>query len=343
MISLNINRFVTLLRKMSEHEIILPVVADIIEGQIQEGNIKTDSYSNQNVPYGVYYDMDRNIIYLSPSVIDIVMQDTRTLKFINFLRNQTGLLSDEKYTKGLARSGIGLIIGALLYHGIHIYNRHQRGELIKHPQTKQWYIEFLYRSLYYFSDNLTTMPRQAALLLYYPYLWLIFEKFEIPMTHGVTIHSKTINDILGNFIHFNKTEIEPKLAESGLDQPSLDIYNRWFRAFTNDVKILSYNQTRRAPELCRQDRLHNSCQQGLQNILDISEMSFTSAQAYKDAYDKINTVNVFDYYYPTPVLRELFVTSEPLAKSLFAEYVDGKVKSYQDWQKLSVRGLSFLG
>ena len=98
---------------MSEHEIILPVVADIIEGQIQEGNIKTDSFSNQNVPYGVYYDMDRNIIYLSPSVIDIVMQDTRTLKFINFLRNQTGLLSDEKYTKGLARSGIGLIIGAL--------------------------------------------------------------------------------------------------------------------------------------------------------------------------------------------------------------------------------------
>lgn len=328
--SINLKRFVTLLRSMSEHDIILPVLVDVIEGQLVEGNIVVDSFSLKTAPFGVFYDMDSNKILLNAVSIESLLQSNTITRLINYLKNKTGLMSDKSYIKGLSKSNLGLFIGAILYYGIHIYNRFNRGELIKNASTKRWYIEFLYRNIYYYSGQLTTMPRQAAMLLYYPYMWLIFEQFEMPMYRNLSFTEDRINKILGTFSNYNKLEIEPKLAQMGLDQPSLDIYHKWFIDFNKTLKILFYNQNKRIANLS-------------QDILDENEIEILKFDALQNAYDVINTSDVVSYRFPTPIFRELFVTSEPLAQSLFGVYIDGKVAGHEDWQKISARGISLLG
>jgi hypothetical protein len=338
--SLNVKRFVSLLRKLSEHEIILPLLADIIEGQIQEGNIKVDSYNFRRSPYGIHYDLDKNIVIISPITIDSIMYTNFTQQLWAWVKNQTGILKDSKYAKELSKSRLGLLIGTLLYHGIHIFNRHNRGELIKHPDTKRWYLEFIFRCIYYFSDGLTTMPRNAALKLYYPYLWLVFERFESPMYHNQSLSDSKIDNILGSFFNYSKTDIYPSLAQSGLDQPSLDIYQEWIIEFSKNLKLLFYSQHMRLDQMT-QDFLDNQRTGGREK--EIKLINAVNVKALQDAYNIINTVDVLEKRFPAPPMRELFITSEPLAQSLFAEYVSGKTSGYEDWQKISARGLSFLG
>lgn len=328
--SLNTNRFISLLRKLSEQNIVLPVLADIIEGQIQEGNIQVDAYNFKKSPFGIYYNLDENKIIINPITIDSIVQSNLAKQLLNFTKNKIGIMKDSSYVKGLSRSHLGILIGTLLYHGIHIYNRHNRGDLIKYPATKKWYLEFIFRCIYYFSNGLTTMPRQAAMKIYFPYLWLIFEKFEVPMYHNLSLSDKKIENILGNFLNFSKTEIYPKLAESGLDQPSLDVYSEWLILFSKELKIIFYNQDNRISTVS-------------EDVFKENELKAFSFKAIQDAYSLINTTDVLKFRFPSPFLRELFITSEPLAQSLFAEYLDGKASGYEEWQKISARGLSLLG
>ncbi len=328
--NINVKRFVALLRKMSEQNIILPVLVDVLESQLREGNIIADSFSFKTIPFGVYYDIDKNKILISSVAIETILQSNTIDRIMAYLKNKTGLMSDKSYIKSLARSNIGLFIGAILYYGIHIYNRYNRGSVANNTATKRWYIEFFYRNLYYYSNQLTTMPRQAATLLYYPYTLLVFEQFEIPMYKNIFFSESRIKKILSTFSNYNKTEIEPKLTQMGLDQPSLDIYHTWFIEFIKTLNTLFYNQDK---------RINNFSQE----MLDENEITALSFKALQDAYDVINVSDVVKYRFPTPILRELFVTSEPLAQSLFGEYINGKLSGYEEWQKISARGISLLG
>lgn len=326
----NEKKFVHLLRKMSEHELILPVLADVIEAQFTERNIQVSSTLFKRSPFGVHYNIDKNIILIDPITMESLFRLKPITRFFSKVATMVGFKTDKKHTELLVKSNMGIFIGAILYNGIHIYNRYNRGELIKHKDTKRWYLEFIYRNLYYYTNQLTTMPRQAAVLLYYPYLWLIFEQFELPMYHNIPLSPKKIKQTLGMFSNFNKTEVEPKLASLGLDQPTLDLYHEWFIEFTKDFTTMFYNQKTRRGIVSQED-------------LDDNDIKGLYYKALEDSYNVINVVDVLKTKFPSPIFRELFITSEPLAQSLFSEFLHGKASGYEEWQKISVRGLSLLG
>lgn len=325
------DKLITLLQKMAEHEIILPVLGDVIEGQLREKNIEISTFKLNSAPFGVEYDMDKNKIYINGAQVESILQSSMVDRFLKYIQNKANILSDTKYIASLAKSNLGVLIGCLLYYGTHAFNKNQRGQLVNYVDTKKWYLDFLYRSIYFFENNqLTTISRLAAVKLYYPYMWLIFEQFEVPMYNNVYFSESTIKKILGIFSNYNSKEVLPHLIRINLDQPTLDVYSDWFEAFLDAVKIFFYNQNKRRAYID-------------QDMLDDEDITGVSIQALNSAYNTINTTDITKYRYPAPIFRELFVTSEPLAQSIFATYLDGKISGYEEWQKISARGLSLLG
>ena len=324
-------KLVSLLQKMSEHDIILPVLADVLEGQLREKNIEI-STMRLRAPYGVDYDIDKNKIYISAMHIESLLQSSVIRRFFKYVQNKAKILSDASYVNSLTKSNLGVLICCLLYYGMHVFNRYQRGQLIAGVETKKWYLEFLYRNIYNYENNqLTTISRLASTMLYYPYMWLIYEQFEIPMYNNVYFSEKTINKIIGVFANYNGSEVVPYLTKNNIDQPTLDLYDEWFGNFLGDLKRLFYSQTKRMPVIN-------------QEILNDNDVVSLTMDALERAYGSINTTrDVLQYRYPVPLFREMFVTSEPLAQSIFATYLDGKISGYEDWQKMSARGLSLLG
>lgn len=320
-------RLSSLIHKMAEIGFILPVLADVIEGQMSVGGIVLDKMMFRRPPFGVYYNLKENRLYVDPVHVEAIFQD---MWLSRALTNVKGLVGrGDSDIKKLSKSKLGNVLGAILYHGIHVYSRINRGALLNDEFSKRWYNEMFYRSIYFGTDQLTTISRASAVMWTYPYMKLVLELFELPMYHNAVFSKRDVQRIVGILNNYNKTNILPMMSKANIDQPGIDAYNEWFRVFCEELTTCFFNQSYRIPMLD-------------DYFFEKNNFKVLNMNVLKYPYSANSTVDVMAYRFPAPIFRELFVTSEPLSQTIFATFVDGKLNNYPDWQKVCARGLSLL-
>jgi len=315
---------------MAETGFLLPVLADVIEGQMSVGSIVLDKMMFRRPPFGVYYDIKKNKLFVDPVHVEAIFQDMWFMRALSNLKSIVGAESDVSIIKKLAKSKMGCVLGAILYHGVHVFARTNRGVLINNELIRKWYNEMFYRSVFFGTDQLTTISRTASTLWAYPYTKLVLELFELPMYHNATFSKSDIQRIIGLLNKYNKENVLPRMSSMNVDQPGIDAYNEWFRMFCEELTTCFFNQKYRIPLLD-------------DYFFEKNNFKVLNMEVLKAAYSINSTVNVMAFRFPAPIFRELFVTSEPLAQTVFSTFVEAKLNNYPDWQKVCARGLSLLG
>jgi len=319
--------FIDTIKKLSEHDIILPVLADVIEGQILNGGIEfTGSVFSGNATHGVVYNRGKNKLYVNGARLADMLVSSHFRNMWNTLL----LKNDKKKVKNLIKkSDFGEILATMLYFAMHIYSRYNRGVFLKDEATRRWYTEYFYRCIYDTTDQLTKVSRKAASLWAYPYMEMALEYFEIPTNHGKVYDNSDLKKINYMLYKYHKNEIMYRLERSQIDQPAIDAYEDWFKGFQQELTYCFLNQRHRL--IITQ-----------KYVEDDEEYKILTWDALNRAYERINSVNVVDKRIASPYMRELFITAEPLAQSIYATSLECKLQGYEEWQKMCARGISLL-
>jgi len=300
----------------------LPSVGDMVKGQLLDGGIEITAMPNDRMN-GVTYKYAKNKIYIDG--VKLAKQ-----VFIYDFKDIRRRIFDRDPIKDVMKTELMNIFGTVFYYGVFAFNRYNRGELIRFDDVRKWYFEFMYRCIYEGTGQLTTVSRKAAALWYTPFLHIILEIIEIPTYHGYLFTSKDVDKMayLFNKIHIDTLTTLDKLD---IDQPSLDSYKTWFLKFNDEYKkcfkVQGYRIDSITPDTLKVD----------------NEFEIITYDGLKNAYQTLcPTVDVIKNRLPSPLLRELFITAEPLAQSCYAATIKEKIHAYPEWQKIIAKGLSFL-
>lgn len=319
--------------------IYIPILADYLRGLIQSGNIHLVNKSLHKTS-GVMYNIKSNSIELDSYVI---------LTAIAKLKVGFGNFSELQKQNSILGGDIGICLAGILYQSIYVYNRFNRGAVIGFDITKRFYGEFIYRSIYGVIGERTTVARRAASVIYQPLMQMILELQEIPFYYGIDSDDKALSKKIKKKLGEMLLEVQTKLEETEIDQPSIDAFTVWFTSFAKDYLFLTQAQKKVLDTSIDQDDIDDA------NIKTFKIFDLTTA--YSKAFPQFNKTLFENRKYPSPLFRELYITAEPLAQIVYnmsltkpqslsnlwkKEKLVPKIKSFPEIQQVCAKGLSFL-
>lgn len=317
--------FFELLDIYAKHKILNSSLIDIIKGQMMSGGITLDLITADKTNH-VKYDMNKNIIQISDPIFHKIYLHFKAMY-------PARVVAGKHHIEGLEKNPFALLLGTILYFSIYAYNKHQRGALLHNEITRQWYSEFMYRSIFEGTGKLTTISRKAASMWGSVLMKIILEYIEIPIYNNVIFTERDLKTFKGIIINQNNN-IFSKLEYFDFDQVNLDAYSEWFGKFLNEyIKLFDMQHRRVGGE----DKPFDHDYIFKKMRLDI--FTFSSLDT---AYGRNAMAPVMKLRLPSPPFRELFILSEPLAQFIYTHTINGKAKHFQDIQEICARGLSFL-
>lgn len=308
-------------------------LGEILRGQLINGGIVLYPKSNDKM-FGVTYKFNSNTMYID------IAYFTKNLLIYDF-KGIRRKITDRAPIKDIIGSNLMKTFGSIFYYGVLLFNRYNRGELTKFEDVRRWYLEFMFRTIYAGTGGLTTVSKKASVLWYNRFLNVILEIIELPTYQGYIFDKSDIKKLRYHLykIHVDVLKV---LEDSEIDQPGIDAYKMWFHNFCLEYEKCFKLQNKRTGELTTD--------------LFKYELKFEviTYESLVIPYSRLcPLVSVSENRLPSPILRELFITAEPLAQAVFSSFAlnpKSKIKNSmewqrnmtKEWQKIVAKGLSFL-
>lgn len=295
---------------------------DTVNGLLQVDKIRLSGHVNQEYN-DIYYDQNKKIFYIKKATLIKILSKRSTFYYTK--KAIKGDKSALKYSNKI----LSRIIGPLLYTGVHLYQHQTRGGLINNVLTKQWYISF-FQAMTYEHTKLTTLSKEFGILWTNFYLNYIYELFELPMMERLRYSNDDVKKV-NKFFGFKFNTIVEEIAKQNVyDNDSLKSLSDMFPIFSKEFSLCVVNQNRRLVAYDDKD-------------LEKWGFELLKLDLLYNAYSDITSAKCKEYRFITPIMRELFITAEPLAQTIHAACLDGsKIKHHVDLQNMAIKGLGSI-
>jgi len=326
----------------------LPVLTDAIIGLIESGGARILPH-----PYavnGIYYSNKENLIYIDPKFILTSSTIGQAKEYL--LR---ALKGEEDAVKFLEES-LAKMIAGVSYFSMYVLGKEQPSLFINIEETKQWYRDFFYASIFRLSDgrvasgllgiddpipplfeNQSSLIEGRTYLSRYTsdfwarrYLLMMPETFELPIYNGSVFTSSDYKKVYAQLAALHAECMESLKKSDIYDDESLQGYDDWFQIFSKEYKTFFLNQYKRI-RLTR-------------NLFFAGNFHAVDLDILAEAYQHVAVAaDVNKLRFPAPICRELFMSNEPIAQATNALILSGRIRSYPQYQKLAAQGLSYMG
>lgn len=326
----------------------LPVLTDAVIGLVESGGIQILPH-----PYavnGVYYSVKENKMYMDPKFVLSTSTVGQARVFI-----QQAIKGEEDAIKLLEKLVARMLAGAS-YFSMYLMGREQNSLFINIAETKKWYQDFFYASIFRLSDGRvasgllgiddpipplfegqsplnegrTHLSQYASDFWARKYAMMMLETFELPIYNGTPFTKSDYKKVYAHLFELH-TECMESLQKSDIyDDESLRGYSDWFKIFSKEYKTFFLNQYKRI-------RL-------TKNLFFAGNFHSVDLDILSEAYLHIAVAaDTTKFRFPAPICRELFLSSEPIAQATNALILSGRIKTYPQYQKLAAQGLSYIG